>query len=723
MNIGPYTGFLPVSYCRPDLLSALADLPALLRQPDNVVVSATRNRNVKVCVPCGGRPLDLMVKAFARQSGLKDWADRRRGSKARRTWETAIALRERGVGTPPPVGFLERWTAGRLAEGYFLAEYAAGVTSFKDELIRLFWRDPECEKFMTLIQTVAEAIRRMHDAGVQHNDLGNQNILLRRTADAAWGDVQFIDLNRAVVRESLAPRQRARDISRIHLPSDFLRVFKDMYFAGAAPPGAFQRWERFHRRAYALHCATRALRHPARTRRRRRAEQGQPNYLEGRDLWVWDERSGQAVSTLRSRERGRYRSRRDYARMAGAVLRGGLPVWREYSALLAQCYASPVDMRDRVCVAINPQPATLARELSLLRGLGRVPALVRFCHHESAERRSFLAGVVRDLRAAGHSVSAALVQDRRAVREPARWREFAREVLERIGADVQWVEVGHAVNRVKWGVWSLDEHRRLLEAAAEVAGRHPGVRFTGPAVIDFEYPYLMAAVRQVPEPLRFWALSHHLYVDRRGAPERRQGRFSALEKFALARAIARGSPGCEGRLIVSEVNWPLRGTGVYSPVGAPYVSPGPRFNDPSVSEDDYADYMIRYLLIALCSGMVEQVCWWRLVARGYGLVDDSQAANWRERPAYGMLKQFLDMMGDARFVRHAAGESGVRFFHFDSPRHGGVCLAYTPDGERTVDVPFDFLKASDAMGQMLDAGSGRPMTFTGRPIYLFGKKK
>ena len=171
---------------------------------------------------------------------------------------------------------------------------------------------------------------------------------------------------------------------------------------------------------------------------------------------------------------------------------------------------------------------------------------------------------------------------------------------------------------------------------------------------------------------QFDALAHHLYVDRRGGPENRQGRFSALEKFALARALARTAPACADRLIVSEFNWPLLDGDVYSPVGSPYLFPGQVLDSPpSASEDDQARYLIRYLLLALCSGLVERVYWWRLVARGYGLVDDRDPAAWRPRPAYHALQRWLRTVGGATFT----GRDAQGGYAFTQPGGGTVRLS------------------------------------------------
>jgi len=721
ISVGRYTGAVACRYCDAGFMDQLANLKGLIEHEDAKLLSSGRNRNIRITLQSNGRPLEVAVKAFGRQFVVKDRIDVKRGSKARRTWLAASCLAARGVGTPPPIGFLECWSDGRLVESYYLCEYQRNITSFKDELIRLFMENPECERFMTLMQCVASAVRAMHETGFQHCDLGNQNILLRRMENGTWGDVQFVDLNRGRVRGALSLQERARDISRIYLPSDLMRVFKEMYFSPATPPDEFLKKEESCRRLYALHTSTRSLRHPFRTMREKKAERTKADYPAEKDMWIWDERSGQPISVMRPKDRlSHYGVSRPFHIAAAAVSRV-LPAWNEYSALLKTCYQTPVKLVDRIGVAINPKSENADREIALLKELGTVPAFVRFYAHEGEKAWSFLAHMVKTLHGDGHMVSVALVQDRRCVLDPGKWAFFVSSVLERVNGHVECAEIGHAVNRVKWGIWNFSEHRRLLEAIAGVIERYPDIKFIGPAVIDFEYPFLMAALDDVPEKLHLSALSSHLYVDRRGAPENRQGRFSSLEKFALIRAIARCSPMCDDRVVVTEVNWPLRGTGVYSPVGSPYESPGPRFNDPSVSEDEYADFMLRYLLMAICSGMVDRVFWWRLVARGYGLVDDTDAQKWRRRPAYQVLKYFLSVAGEAEFMeKPVSGMDGVHLFVFKLQDGGRMCVAYSTAGEVHYRMPFEYLRINSAMGEELPSDVCG-LRLSGRPVYLFLK--
>jgi len=741
-TIGAFVGQVANEFRSPDMMEWLERVPALVNSADAVVLTDGRNRNIRLEADCHGKVISVVVKAFGKPSLLKNSVDRSgRGSKARRTWTASVHLNESGVGTPAPVAFLERWVENRLVESYVITLYLAGFSDFRTELNSLFRIDPECSKFISLMQVVADGIRSMHDAGFLHNDLGNQNIMLRHFAeDEEWGNVQFIDLNRGRIRESLSNRDRARDISRIYLPSDFLRVFVEMYF-GKVPPKKFMKLERVYRARYARHAKSRCWRHPVREWKKRRdkglelrsaiGEQGNDNiaklsdYPEERDIWVWDELSGQAQTVLLSRDKKRYYSKSWIWNVVGSSLKALFPVWREYRQLLKGAYSEPVEMKERIGVSIEVVGERLERQLELLSGLGSIPVFVRFYHHRSDAERSDAVDAVKRLHRAGHSVGIALVQDRIAVRNPGAWHVFVEEVMGDVGDIVNLVEIGHAINRVKWGLWGLGEYRQLVAGVAAIKLKYPQVTFSGPAVIDFDYPYVVAALARLPEKFRFGALSHHLYVDRRGAPENRQGNFAALEKFAFGRAIARWSDNCDDRFVVSEVNWPVEGTGVYSPVGSPYVSPGERLSDPSVSEDDYADFMLRYLLIALCSGFVERVYWWRLAAYGYGIVDDSDEDQLRERVAYKMLKVFLDWVGDARFVKRLElNDDGAVAFEFGERKAseegnvGSFWLAYTSGDECELKMPFAVSSAVDALGEPVDVRGDGVVKLSGRVVFL-----
>lgn len=718
-EIGPYKGWIASSCDTPEIRDWLSALPERLASEGR---SLTKGHDRVAVVPMVGRGADerAAVKIFGPQSYLKNRIDAAQGSKAQRSFRAGLFLKKKGVGTPEPVACLDRWEHGRLRESYYVTRYESGMSNFRDELIRIYRHEPECEILMRLLQGVAGAVAALHRAGLAHRDMGNQNILLRRTADGKWGDVRFVDLNRARIRDALTLRERAFDMSRISLPSDFLRVFKAMYFVDRPPPAAFEKWEQFYRRLFAFHTWSRAFRHPIRTRQRRKQEDPRIRYPHMKDIWIWDERSAQAISVMRRRDRRKQYSKINALRIAWSSASALPPVYKRYRALLETAWRTPVDMAQKVGVAVHPSSGTWDRERKWLERLGRIPVIVRFYHHQAEPDWEYSLHCVRELHEGGYPVAVALVQDRRAVREPQRWDAFVQYVLDEVSGRVEWVEAGHAINRVKWGLWNIEEYARLLKPLAPYA-QEGGLRFMGPAVIDFEYHYLAAVLKSLGDRFRFQALSHHLYVDRRGPPEARQSGFSTLEKCALARALADWAPSCESRLIISEVNWPILGTREYSPVGSPYVVPGPRTNDPSVSEDHYADYMIRYLMMALASGMAERVYWWRLAAHGFGLIDDAVSETWRPRPAFQALRQYLEILGDSTFIAKIPLGEGVSAFRFRRRDGEEVVLAYAYPENAALRPEFSFDRAIDITGREMDDEQD-VIRLTGRPVYFRGAR-
>lgn len=723
--IGPYRGRINPPFQTTELLTALAHLPEWLAQPDARILQAGRHQTRRLRLGTRDNAPDVAVKSFGAQSAVKDRCDCLwRGSKAARTFDAALALTARGIATPTPLACLEYWRNSRLVESHFVSVYVPGLVSFRDELIRLFAEEPECAYFMELLEHVAQSIRQLHNAGFQHRDLGNQNVLLGPGAERQAQRVYFIDLNRGRLGTPLTPRARARDLARIWLPSDFRRVFYEMYWQ-VVPPRAFHRWERFERGLFGLHCATRRLRHPRRTARRAATDGTRRDYPPPRDQWVWDERSAQPVPTLRARDRRRFHAPRLPVQLATAVLQAAPTVRSHVRDLRLEAFGASVSFDRSLAVAISGQAETLDREMALLRELNVRDVLVRFNHHANRARQAETLRAVRTLAEEGFRVAGALLQDRRAVREPEHWREFCHGVLACVGGQLEWLEFGHAINRVKWGLWGLEDYDRLLQVLPDLRQAYPGLPMVGPAVIDSAFPFAQAALSRLPPGCAWDALSMHLYVDRRGAPENRQGRWDTLDKFILARAVARAATGrCADRLIVSEVNWPLLGTGVWSPVGAPYTSPGPRRNDPSVSEADYADYLIRYLLLATCSGLVQQTVVWRLAAHGFGLVDDQPSEHWRRRPAFEALRVLNQTLGgglfDHRLPVPGADPRQTYLLACTTAANTPVLVGWSHGTPAPVAIPAGFSCAQDALGEPVVLPPDRRLTLGSRPVYLFG---
>ncbi len=673
---------------------SLGNLEERVRLAEDEVLSKGRHCVAVLAFEGGGKVLRMAVKAFGKQGPIKDRYDFRRGSKAARSFRAAEFLSQAGVGTPPPIAYFERWDGGSLKESYYLSCYVEGLLSFKDELVRLYKEEAYTERLLSLLRHVAGAVRSMHEAGFCHRDLGNQNIELERPKKGEeWGQVHFIDLNRGRVKGELSLKERAKDFSRVRVPGVFFDIFMKFYWGGE-PPREFCKEVEHLRRRFERWEATRKWRHPF--RKSQRGPGLRP--LPLKDIWVWDRKTAQASVMLSRAERQKVHSKAKYLGVAKSVLGSGWPVYRKYCELMGQAFSKRVELKGRIGMSLEMADLEFPRQLDFLNELGKIPVLIRFCHHEGREQWERSLADLEKIYSKGHAIRVAILQDRRALLEPASWKSFLECVLSHCVDKVEGVEICHAVNRSKWGIDTPEEQARLLEPVVELLKRFPDLKVTGPACIDFEYHFVISALDKTPEGLHYDALSHHLYVDRRGAPENKQGRFSLVEKCALLRAIASHSTRCEERVIISEVNWPVKGSGIYSPVDATFMLSGQQESALNVSEEDYGFFMLRYFALALCSGFVEQVYWWRLVAHGFGLVDERAEGGWRARRGFTMLRYFLEILGEATFREKLETEANVYALCFETAQ-GEVVMAWCNGGKAKVTWPAEGARCYDAYGE------------------------
>lgn len=307
------------------LAPELSDIDALLRRGEVLQAGRHVTRRVKV-VPAGGEgEVDLVVKSFGRQSLAKDIYDRVFGTKAERTFAAATFLQSHGIGTIPPVACLEEWRGPRLVSSHFVSLHLGPSICFTDRLSEVWNAGGDGSAFAPLLEQVAAGIRRLHDAGCAHGDLGNQNVvLLRGDGPDVFTGIAFLDLNRARFGRPLSVRDRAEDLARIHLPLGLYGDFFRFYWDGEPPQGFSSAYRRL-RFLFSLHGLTRPFRHPLREMRYRRHPETAPAQAGYPSL----------VTASPSLPDGRYTDARgrEISREEAASLPPGTPVYRVNAGL------------------------------------------------------------------------------------------------------------------------------------------------------------------------------------------------------------------------------------------------------------------------------------------------------------------------------------------------------------------------------------------------------
>jgi len=319
--------------------------------------------------------------------------------------------------------------------------------------------------------------------------------------------------------------------------------------------------------------------------------------------------------------------------------------------------------------------------------------------HDDEERLAeALAGV-------GCELAFAIPQNRDLVRDRARWRAAIEELAERFTPFGRQFQIGQAINRSKWGIWTRAEYAEIYLEAAEILRRQPGVEVMGPAVIDFEFLALMALVDGKIPGLRFDIVSSLLYVDRRGAPENRQMGFDTTDKVTLLRAIAETGRNSSERCWITEVNWPLW-EGPHSPAGKTV----------SVGEEEQADFLVRYYLLTLGTGLVERVYWWRLIARGYGLVAPASDDSLRRRPSWYAMRTMIERLDGAAFHGPLPTPTGAYLYRFTRDGDETIVGWSLSPGVRAV-LPRPTVEAVSRDGNMLPPLDGCGIELGPSPVY------
>lgn len=231
----------------------------------------------------------------------------------------------------------------------------------------------------------------------------------------------------------------------------------------------------------------------------------------------------------------------------------------------------------------------------------------------------------------GKTILINILQNRENIENDALLEKNVRLIFEKLQHLVTEYQVGNAVNRTKWGFFTVGEYLDFYQLVQKIKDEQfPNLQLIGPSVIDFEYHYTIGSLFH-QKKIKFDKLSALLYVDRRGSPYNRQYGFNLKNKITLLSAIVHLANKSNNEIYITETNYPLKDTAPYAPTS----------EKECVSEKDYAKYMRQYFDIVRKSGKISRVYWHQLVAPGYGLVDN-RAGKIRKMPAFYSFKKIIN---------------------------------------------------------------------------------
>lgn len=140
-------------------------------------------------------------------------------SKAKRAFENAKLLLQKGFNTPRPIAYLEIRRNGLIDQMYFICEF----TDFQPVNVM---NEISAEKISPLLLEIAQHTFRLHQNNIYHLDYSSGNILFRVTNDKY--ELALIDNNRMKF-SAITFKKGIRNFARLDLPIHHLTLIAKEY--------------------------------------------------------------------------------------------------------------------------------------------------------------------------------------------------------------------------------------------------------------------------------------------------------------------------------------------------------------------------------------------------------------------------------------------------------------------------------------------------------------
>ncbi|MFQ6403680.1 lipopolysaccharide kinase InaA family protein [Methylophilus sp. 'Pure River'] len=175
----------------------------------------------------------VTVKKPVRMYWHKTLLDRYKPSKAKRSWNGAMELLRRGVGTAMPLAYFEHANDSTLKRNFFISAYVPHEFAISKAFLAFKNGDSHFEGVAaeTLYHAFARFCLHMHSSGIYFRDFSGGNILVQRQSDGA---LHFVLIDTARLHASATAimiKQRLADLTRaLHkLHWDGRKQFLQMY--------------------------------------------------------------------------------------------------------------------------------------------------------------------------------------------------------------------------------------------------------------------------------------------------------------------------------------------------------------------------------------------------------------------------------------------------------------------------------------------------------------
>jgi hypothetical protein len=146
-----------------------------------------------------------------------------RKSKARRSFEYATNLLEKGIGTPQPIAFFENYSWLGLKESYYASEHLQTELTFR-ELVEI----PDYPDHATILRQFTRFSFNLHEKGIEFLDHSPGNTLIKKVSEKQY-EFFLVDLNRMNFHAQMDVKMRMKNLSRLTPKKEMIEIMSDEY--------------------------------------------------------------------------------------------------------------------------------------------------------------------------------------------------------------------------------------------------------------------------------------------------------------------------------------------------------------------------------------------------------------------------------------------------------------------------------------------------------------
>ncbi|MBF4491669.1 Kdo domain containing protein [Flavobacterium sp. MR2016-29] len=146
-----------------------------------------------------------------------------RKSKARRSFEYATLLLEKGIGTPEPIAFLENFNFIGLKDSYYASEHLVTELTYR-ELVEI----PNYPDHDNILRQFTKFSFDLHEKGVEFLDHSPGNTLIKKVSENQYAFF-LVDLNRMNFHDAMSFEQRMDNFRRLTPKKEMIAVMSNEY--------------------------------------------------------------------------------------------------------------------------------------------------------------------------------------------------------------------------------------------------------------------------------------------------------------------------------------------------------------------------------------------------------------------------------------------------------------------------------------------------------------